>query len=472
MHFARGIVTADVSGRYYVHNNPLVLNPDVFQSGFVYFSKPFYQAVQYQNQTFGARLSLEPTQWWMHIITVGLDRSTTEGVQTQPRLTTPGDTLLSLFNSSRTKTSIGYNTSVHGTLGSRMSGSLTVGVDHYWLPVTSWSTSGAVNTTGAIRTDSSQPVSAYRTITNNTGYFAQLQLGFRDALFLTTGVRAEQNSDFGASLGTPVSPRVGLSYVRNVGGATLKFRGSWGRAIRPPAPESKSAAVYPYEVILANPNLGPERQKGADVGVDAVYASRGSLSVTYYNQTAEDLIDFVLVSGGSVPTYQYQNVGRVKNTGVEVAGTLFLGVVQAKAQYGYARARVEQLAPNYSGDLRVGDQVPVTPKHTAGGSLTLAPHTGMSVAAGLTYVGSYSQYDVLSRLRCIGGTGPCQPTSRDYIIAYPSFVKVNATISQQITPLVSGFVSIDNLTNRETPEYTNFSSVVGRITTVGFRFRH
>src|SRR5207247_8558747 len=130
--------------------------------------------VQYQNQTFGARVTMQPTTWWQHAVAVGIDRYANEQVQTQPRLTTPGDTLLVVAHVIQTKTSIGYNTSVQGLLSPGGTGSLPAGVDHYSLPRTRWYTAGAFNTTGTIRTDPGQPVSASRTITNNTGYFAQV----------------------------------------------------------------------------------------------------------------------------------------------------------------------------------------------------------------------------------------------------------------------------------------------------------
>jgi outer membrane receptor protein involved in Fe transport len=472
MRFARGIVTADVTGRYYVQDTPQVFDPAVTETGFVPFSKPFYEPTHNQAQTLGARLTVAPVTWWHHTITAGIDRYTSSQVQTQPRLTTPSDTLLTVSNSDETKTSIGYNTSVEWASSAGMTGSLTVGFDHYSLPLTFWGTSGAVNTTGGIATDPNQPVSAYRTVTNNTGYFAQAQFAVHDALFLTGGLRAEQNSEFGDSLGTPLSPQVGLSYIRSLGGATLKLRGSWGRAIRPPSPGLKGGSVSAGFVTLASPRLGPERQRGGDVGVDAVFGLRGSLSVTYYNQTAEDLIDYVQVQLTPVPTYQYQNVGRIKNTGVEIEAKLNAGPVQLKGQYGYVRSRVEELAPNYAGDLQVGDQVLATPKHTAGGSLSAIPVRGTTVTAGLTYVGSWNQYNSLAIFRCFGGTGPCQPTNRDYIAAFPAFVRVNATVSQQLTPFVSAFASVDNVTNNTASEFYAPAPRMGRITTLGIQFHH
>jgi outer membrane receptor protein involved in Fe transport len=470
MHFARGIVAADVSGRYYLTNAPQVFNPEFFQTGDPFYSKPLYEPVQYGNQMVGARFSVTPTRWWQHAITVGIDRYTTDQTQTQPRLTSPDDTLLSVFNSSRTKTSIGYNTSVQGPLGAGVTGAVTAGFDHYSIFSTYWFTDGTTTTTGSVASTPDNPIFANRTITNNTGYFGQVQVGFHDVLFLTGGLRADQNTNFGDSLGTPLSPRVGLSYTPQVGGAKLKLRGSWGRAIRAPSPGFKSADVNPTS--LANPRLAPERQRGWDAGVDAVFGPRGSLSLTYYDQTADNLIQFVQLQTAPEPIFQFQNVGRIKNTGAELEGSVAIGPLQIKGQYGYARARVEQLGPNYTGTLQIGDQTLTTPKHTAGGSLAIVPLPRTTISAGLTYVGGWSGFDDLAEERCFGGTGPCQANFRDYMIGYPGFVKVNATVSRELTPLLSGFISVDNLTNNQAFEPNNSLTVLGRVSTLGLRLHY
>lgn len=466
MRYTRGILTIDASGRYDAYDVPQVFNPVFFETGFLPFSKPNHQLVQTQNQTVGLRISAGPTPWWQNTVTVGIDRWTSETEQSRPRLTTPADTLLTVQSIVQSKRSFGYNTSVQGALGSRMSGSLTVGIDHWALPLTTWFTSGALNTRGSISTAPGQLFFASRTNTNNTGYFAQGQVGFADALFLTAGVRAEDNTDFGDSLGTPLSPRFGLSYVQPVGGASLKVRGSWGRAIRAPASGLKLAAASPVLATLANPDLGPERQQGWDAGLDAVFGRRGQLGVTFYNQTADNLIQTVVFQTTPL-TQQNQNVGRVKNTGLEVEGAIFLGALRLKAQYGYARSRVEQLSPTYTGDLRVGDQSQFTPKHTLGASASLILFKGTTVAAGLVYVGSWTGADQVALNRCRGGTGPCRPTTRDYVVPYPSFVKANASVTQAITSVLSGFMSVDNLTNNDAYEFNNFRPMMGRIATVG-----
>ena len=472
IHFARGMITIDASGRYSTQNNPQVYDPALYETGLVSLSKPFYQHYQYQNQTFGTRFTLAPTSWWRHTVSVGVDRLIIDGQQTQPRLTTPEDTLLFVNSLTQTKTSVGYNTSVQGTLVYGVSGSLTAGVDHYSLPSTQFFTSGAFNTTGTIQTAPGSPFPVTRTVTNNTGYFGQAQLGFRDVLFLTGGLRAEENTNFGHDLGTPVSPRAGLTYVQQMGDVTLKLRGSYGRAIRAPTAGQKLPSATPSSITLANTQLGPERQKGWDAGLDIAFHNIGSLGVTYFDQTADGLIQAVLLGTGPVQTFQNQNVGRVKNSGIELEATLNAGPVQLKGQYGYTRSRIGQLAPGYAGDLRVGDQSWSIPRHTAGGSVTYNPRETTTAVASLTYVGSWTNYDQLAQFRCFGATGPCQPTSRDFLIAYPGFLKVNARISHQITQQVSGFVGVENLTNSEAHESTNIFPVTGRVSTVGLHLQY
>jgi outer membrane receptor protein involved in Fe transport len=475
MRFARGITTVDISGRYNVSDYGNVVNPELAQSGFVSWSKPRYLPTEDQYQSLGARISVAPTSWWSSSVTVGLDRQTFEFAQSQPRLTTPSDTLLQVFNSSLAKTSIAASTSLQGTFGPSWSASLTSGIDHYWLPANNFFAFRASNTTGSITVGPGGFISASRTMTTNSGYFTQAQLGFRDALFLTAALRAEQNTNFGDSLGTPLSPRLGFSYVQPLGQATLKLRGSWGRAIRAPSPGLRLAVSSGSSVGLANPELGPERQRGWDAGLDAELAGRGAISLTYFDQIAENLIQDVTLSGTPVRTFQYQNIGRVRNRGVEIEATVTEGPLQLRGQYGYVRARIEQLSPSYAGEQQVGDQAETIPRHTAGASLTVSPFKGTAVMGGLTYVGSFTNLDFLGYYQCLGGTGPCKNTTqaldRSYLIDYPAFAKVRISVDQQVTQLLAAFILIDNLTNHRSYELLNIQPLVGRVTTAGVRLR-
>jgi outer membrane receptor protein involved in Fe transport len=476
MRFGRGAVAVDVSARHYTQNNPSVLNPRLSETGFPFFSRPFRQDQQVRSMTVGGRLTVTPTEWWRHTVMVGVDNLVSKYEYTQPRRVTPDDTLLSVSELTRTKMSIGYSTSIQGPLARGVAVSAVAGFDHWNLPYSQFGTSGALTTSGPIQVAPNHTISASRTTTTNTGYFAQVQLGVREVLHLTGGLRAEQNSEFGDSVGTPLTPRVGLSYTPQrpvLGQVQLKLRASWGRAIRAPTPGYKSESGQgTFDYRIANPNIGPERQHGWDAGTDLVFGRYGALKVTYYDQTAEDLIQVVQLPIASVPTSQAQNVGRVSNTGVELEGSLLLGSLTIRGQYAFTRARIEQLSPEYAGDLRVGDQALLTPKHTAGGTAALTVGRGTTISAGVTVVGSWRDYDYLAEFRCFGGTGPCQENFRDYIVEYPAFTKFNLGFSQQITPLLSGFLTVDNLTDNQAYEVNNLYPVMGRILTIGAHFQH
>src|SRR5204862_6080078 len=107
-----------------------------------------------------------------------------------------------------------------------------------------------------------------------------------------------------------------------IGPGTVKVRASYGESIRAPFPFEREGSRTPSSITLPSPMLGPERQRGADGGVD-LYVGRASLAVTYYNQLAIDLIQLVTVApppGDTLPTSPYQNLNRVKHEGWEVEG--------------------------------------------------------------------------------------------------------------------------------------------------------
>ncbi len=473
VHLTQGQLSINITGRDYGQREGQSFPPDLAATGVPTYTKPPNVIASSQEQTLGANIVYTPFGWWRHSLTVGVDRLEESVRQTAPALTTPADTFLTVDEGNDSKTTVAYNTSVTVALSPALSATVTVGADHYEVDDDDIFSAGATNTAGTIQTDPNQPFIVSRLPVTNTGVFAQTQLGLGDQLFLTAGVRAERNSSFGAALGTPVSPRYGISYAPSIGAVTLKFRGSYGEAIRAPSADEEDAFVTPFTLQLANPRLSPERQRGWDTGIDVGVAAKGSFGVTYYDQVASDLIEGVTLNADTTPlVQQFQNLGRVRNQGFEFEATYRLPVGQLSAQYAITDSRVESLNPTYGGDLRVGDSPLVVPGHTAGVSLAAAPLRGTSVTFGLTDVGSWRNYDVIAELDCVGGTGPCAPSTRGYIKSYPEFVKANLAITQQITPVVSAFVSVKNITNNEAYEFFNANPIQGRVTVGGLGVRY
>jgi outer membrane receptor protein involved in Fe transport len=459
----QGPVVAELSARYYDKSFGFPVNPNFQQ--YNYYSKPYHQSWILGQQTYGLALTYTAAPRWHHTLTVGYDHNAYDYHQTQPRLTTPSDTLLSLSNFDETKASLAYNTTVEVPLGRVVQSSLTAGADHWTYRQDGFSNRSSANTSGTIT-----GATGVRYQYDNSGYFAQGQLGFWGALFVTAGVRAEDNQNFGTDFGLAWAPRVGMSYVRTFGDVSAKARVAYGKAIRPPDPGSAGSYSTTSYAQVGNPNLGPEQQVGWDGGLELYFSRRGSLEVTHYHQTAIDLIDQVTLGFSPVYTYQDQNVGKVRNTGWEFQGRLNGGQLSLSGTYSIVRSEVEKLSPTYSGDLLPGDQVLATPKHTAGATLGYRFPT-TTVELGMTHIGSWVNYDYVAVFGVIYGGQPFRGSLRDYWITYPGLTKFNVALTQRVSERFSVFLRSDNVTNRAVSEQSNFFVNMGRLTMIGLRVK-
>ncbi|MDZ7780476.1 MAG: TonB-dependent receptor [Gemmatimonadota bacterium] len=168
------------------------------------------------------------------------------------------------------------------------------------------------------------------------GGFVQNVLDIADRYFLTLGLRVDGNSAFGSDFGLQAYPKVSGSYVLSDeefwpdAWGSVRLRGAYGHAGRAPgafdavrtwdpASYAGSSAFQPRN--LGNPNLGPERTKEAEVGLETSHwDDRISSSFTYYRQVTEDaLFDVQQVpSNGNWPS-QLENVGKLRNSGIELS---------------------------------------------------------------------------------------------------------------------------------------------------------
>ncbi len=171
------------------------------------------------------------------------------------------------------------------------------------------------------------------------GVFVQEQIGIGDRLYLTGAVRGDDNSAFGQNFDFVVYPKFSTSYVisdedffRQSFGfiQQLKLRTAWGKAGRQPdvfdALRTYEPSVGPYGSSTVTPeNIGNEELKPevgteVEVGFDAsIFDDRVGLEFTWFDQTTNDAIVSVpaLPSNG-FPGVQFQNIGEVKNAGIEV----------------------------------------------------------------------------------------------------------------------------------------------------------
>jgi outer membrane receptor protein involved in Fe transport len=458
-----GSLVVELSARYNDKSLGWPLNPDLRQ--YTYYSKPSNETDIVRLQTYGLTIKYAATPRWQQNLTIGYDRSAYESYLSGPRYTTPADSFITVYSNDETKASVAYNTTFDVALGRAVQASMTAGTDHWTYHLDGFYTNQVTSTNLSFN-----PGYVSRSQSRNAGYFAQGQIAFSDVLYVTAGLRAEDNQSFGKDFGLAGAPRIGASFVHHFGNVTSKARVSYGKAIRPPDPSAAQTVITAYYTQVGNPNLGPERQVGSDGGLELYFGQRGSLEANYYHQTAIDLIDHVTLSGSSQYTYQYQNVGKIRNTGWEFQARLSAGRLSFTGAYSIMHSVVEALSPTYSGDLRLGDPMLDIPKHTAGTTLSYNL-SRTAVTLGMTYVGAWTDYDIFALYGYYFGGQPFRGSLRAYWMTYPSFVKFNLSVSQTLADRYTVFLRSDNLTDNRVSEINSAYMNMGRVTMLGVRTR-
>jgi outer membrane receptor protein involved in Fe transport len=473
-HAEQGPVRFDGSVRQYTKRWNADMNPILQQFAdavprFGYYSN---EVDDLRQQMLGLKLSVAATRWWKHQMTFGYDRNMYEYYQERPRRSTPGDTLLQ-FNSGATgKTTIGYNTTVSAPFSAVITSELTAGVDRTILQWSGVNVSGAPRIEGQI---TGSYVSPGRENYGMSGYFAQLQVGVADQFFLTGGLRAEQSkAGMGADMGLAWAPRVGASYARTLGEVALKLRAAYGKALLVPPPGSNRELQGPGYRILANPLLGPEEQEGTDAGVELDWGRRAHLGVTVYDQNAINLIDRVVQQADpQLTVYQPQNVGRIKNRGIELDGAVHTGPISLEGTFTKVSSKVRTLSPTYTGDLQPGDEMLGVPRTVAGARLTYQLPRG-SASFGLSYLGDWTEVDWLALYLSDAyfGTEPYRGSTRAYWREYPGVTRANFAFNHAVAAHLTGFLQVENLFNSYRVEGHTLNIPKGRFSVVGLRFRY
>jgi len=180
---------------------------------------------------------------------------------------------------------------------------------------------------------------------NSLGYYVQEQLGFRNRLYLTGAVRADDHSSFGKDFDLIVYPKLSVSYVVSEEPAakrflesarinSLKLRSAWGQAGRAPSAYSATqtytvdrvtlggalgSALRPF--IYGNPNLKPEKGEEIELGFDlGAFKERIGADFTYYNKTTTDILQSISIPASvGFPGSQLSNLGTVNNRGIELS---------------------------------------------------------------------------------------------------------------------------------------------------------
>ena len=372
----------------------------------------------------------------------------------------------------------------------KLESSLTLSAENSWLDFRSQtattSSQGTASLSSVVRRMTSAGV-------------AQANFAWRDAEFLTAGLRLERNSSLGATSTYSALPMVGVAALRAIGPVTVKLRSAYGRGIRAATTPIREMGWFdPGQSRLLD--LSPEQQSGIETGVDLFVGKSFGLQVTRFDQLASGLIQRVAYvyddhtqgpgggdregpggSGSAQPYapgdrhiwYVLQNVGQITNRGWELKGDLQLSTVTLSGTYSTVESRVRRVAASYIGDMRVGDRMLEVPART--GSLSAA-WLGGGWSSSITASRSWDWIDY-DRVALAGAFSNSTQSDaqlvgqqlRNYWLGYTGVTRLRASLGRNLFRGLSFSVNGENLLNRQHGEPDNITVVPGRTISLGLR---
>ena len=340
-----------LAGQYFTMNNSPVEG---------WFTVTPATSNQYDNETTSNRITMagtanyQPFKWFRNRLTAGLDWTNSEATIFAPPNTPDltGDNLgLTAQRIPRsTVYTLDYMGSAEHAFGANFLSTTSFGsqviANRYEILSANGRGLGSPDVT-LIGTTTT--ISAGNTFTenNSVGYWIQEQVGWKNRLFLTAALRADDNSSFGEDFNAAYYPKASVSWIMSeeprlrgffdaIHADDFKFRAAYGEAGKAPQPYSATRTYTISTVTLGNtsgsairtfdygnPNLKPERGEEAEVGFEANFL-RGLIGVdfTYYDKQMRDVLFSQTVAPSSgFRGVQQANLGRTKNTGIELGLT-------------------------------------------------------------------------------------------------------------------------------------------------------
>ncbi|MFK7862628.1 MAG: TonB-dependent receptor plug domain-containing protein [Pseudohongiellaceae bacterium] len=270
---------------------------------------------------------------------------------------------------------------------------------------------------------------------DNTGYYVEALSDFSDKLFLTAGIRQDDNDDFGEH----TSYRATAAYLIDMGGSnTLKLKASLGTGFRAPAPSevayNAGAFAFPPASLVT---LKEENSQGFEAGIEYFGGSRVKLEATYFDQEIEDAIFFDLAGFSGY----LQDIGTSVSKGVELSGNIMLSSTwNVQANYTYNDTE----RPNGLQRLR-------------------RPEGLFNV--GVSYVSNNSRLRFNAFYR---SSEDSIDEVRGTVVSLENFGVLDINATYQVTENVEIYARVENLLDEEYQEVFDFNST-DRGSYVGFR---
>lgn len=261
----------------------------------------------------------QPLPWFSHRLTLGTDINDIRGSRLVPRHADGaqgpwgGSNLgeKSVSHSRRTNWSADYSATASFDLNEDINFASSVGAQFHQRTTEWMMATGEVFPAPGIET-----VSAAATRFGDEGFsenksfgvYVQEQVGWKNRIFLTGALRADDNSAFGSNFSFVIYPKLNASWVVTeepfwslAPVNQLRLRAAWGKAGQQPdafaAHRLLSPTVGPGGSSIltlgnvGNPDLEPEVGEEVELGFDAsLFDERLALEFTYYNQRTKGAI--------------------------------------------------------------------------------------------------------------------------------------------------------------------------------------
>ncbi|MFK5981701.1 MAG: SusC/RagA family TonB-linked outer membrane protein [Flavobacteriaceae bacterium] len=180
-------------------------------------------------------------------------------------------------------------------------------------------------------------VSQFRLKQEDSGFFVQEEVNFRDMIIATIGLRGDKSSNNGDSNEMFYFPKASLAvnlakmsfWNTDSSWNQLKLRVAYGEAgnFPPPGAIFNSYAAFSTDGLLGisligvrgSKDLKSERQKELEFGADlGFFDGRLKFGGTYYIKTIEDVILQAALEPSSGYTSEFVNAGELQNKGIEL----------------------------------------------------------------------------------------------------------------------------------------------------------
>jgi outer membrane receptor protein involved in Fe transport len=205
--------------------------------------------------------------------------------------------------------------------------------------------------------------------------------------------------------------------------------------------------------FIADPDLKPVISKTFEIGARGRIGNATTWSAAIYSTTLTDDIQFVSSNGAASTLGFFQNVGKTRRQGLELAGRTQFGPLGISASYSYVDATyrstwTENSASNSSADangnitVKSGDKIPGIPANTVKLRLDYAPFAKWNIGTNLTYRGSiFARGD---------------ENNQDVNGKIPGYFLIDLDTTYNVTKQLQVFATIKNLLNKK---YSTFGIV-------------